>query len=34
MWFTEIGAPVATPNRQNRELGDDDGGADGSGYFF
>lgn len=34
MWFTERRAPVSSPNRQDAQLGDYDGGADGRRYFF
>jgi len=31
---TEVGAPVTTTDGDNAELGDDDGGADGSSDFL
>lgn len=31
---TEVGTPVASSDGQDRELGDDDGGADGGCDFF
>ena len=34
MWLTEVGAPVAATDGDDRELGDDNGGADGGGDFF
>ena len=34
MRFTEIATPVAAADRENRELGNDDGGPDGGGDFF
>jgi hypothetical protein len=32
--LTEVGTPVTTTNRNNAELGDDDGGANGSSDFL
>lgn len=32
--LTEVGTPVASSNRQDRQLGDDDGGADGGCDFL
>jgi hypothetical protein len=34
VWFTEVGAPVAAADREDGELGDDDGCADGGSNFF
>lgn len=34
MWVTERCAPVSSSNRQDAQLGDYDGGADGGRYFF
>ena len=34
MWFTQVGAPVASADWEDGELGDDDGGADSGGDFF
>ena len=34
MRLTEVGTPVTTSDRKDRELGDDDGGADGGCDFF
>lgn len=34
VWVTERRAPVPSPNRQDAQLGDYDGGADGGRYFF
>ena len=34
MGSTEVGAPVTTTDGDNAELGDDDGGADGSSDFL
>lgn len=34
MWLTKIGTPVASTNREDRELCDDDGGTDGGCDFF
>ncbi len=34
MRFTEGCAPVPSPDRQNAELGNNDGSPDGSGDFF
>lgn len=34
MWFTEVGAPVATTNWEDGELGDDNGGTDGGCDFL
>ena len=34
MGETEVGAPVTTTDGDNAELGDDDGGADGSSDFL
>lgn len=34
MWLTEVGTPVASANRKDRELSDDDGSTDGSCDFF
>ena len=34
MWFTDVGAPVAAADGQDRQLGDDDGGADGGSDFL
>jgi len=32
--LSQVGSPVSTTNRKDRELGDDDGSADGSGNFL
>jgi len=32
--LTEVGAPVASSDGDDGQLGDDDGGADGSGHFL
>jgi hypothetical protein len=32
--LTEVGTPVTSSDGQNAELGDDDGGSDGSSDFF
>ena len=32
--LADLVLPVASPHRDNGELGQDDGPADGSGYFF
>lgn len=34
MRLTEVGAPVSSADGKYGELRNDDGGADGSGYFF
>ena len=34
MWVAQRCAPVSSPNGQDAQLGDYDGGADGGGYFF
>lgn len=34
MRLTEVGAPVSAANGDDAQLGDDDGGANGSGDFF
>lgn len=34
MWVTQRCTPVSSPYRQDAQLGDYDGGADGGGYFF
>ena len=34
MGLTEVGTPVTSPDGNNAELGDDDGGTDGSGDFL
>ena len=34
MRLTEVGTPVTSSDGHNTELGDDDGGADGSGDFL
>lgn len=34
MRVTQRCTPVSSSNRQNTQLSDDDGGADGSGDFF
>ena len=34
VWLTQRCAPVSSPNGQDAQLGDYDGGADGGGYFF
>lgn len=34
MWVTERSTPVSTANGEHTELGNDDGGTDGGGYFF
>lgn len=34
MWLTEVGTPVTSPDWDNGELGNDDGGADGSSDFL
>ncbi len=34
MWFTKVGAPVATTDREDGELSNDDGGADGGCDFL
>jgi len=31
---TEVGAPVASPNGDDAQLGDDDGSSDGRGNFL
>jgi hypothetical protein len=32
--LTEVGTPVSTTNRNNADLSDDDGGANGSSDFL
>jgi hypothetical protein len=32
--FTKVGAPVTTTDRNNADLGDDDGGTDSSSDFL
>jgi len=32
--LTEVGTPVTTTDGHHRELGDDDGGADGGSHFL
>ena len=34
VWFTKVGTPVTTTNRENGEFGNDDGGTNSSGDFF
>ena len=34
MRVTQRCTPVPSSNRQDAQLGNDDGGADGGGYFF
>ena len=34
MWVSKGGTPVSTTDRENRELGNDDGGADSSSDFL
>ena len=34
MWVTQGCTPVSSSNRQDAQLGNDDGGANGGGYFF
>ena len=34
MGLADLVSPVASLHRDNRELGQDDGPTDGSGYFF
>lgn len=34
VWVTERGAPVSSSDRKDAQLGDYDGGADGSRHFF
>ena len=34
MWLTEVGAPVTSPDGNNAELGDDNGGANGGSDFL
>ena len=34
MRLTQRCTPVSSPNRQDAQLGNYDGGADGGGYFF
>lgn len=34
MRLTQVGAPIAATDGDDGEFGDNDGGADGCGYFF